>query len=261
MNFRSSFLSSISPVVKNLIIINLIFWLATELSPAIFRKWGIDASLTDILGMHYWASEKFNVSQLFTYMFMHGGFGHLFFNMFSLYMFGIMLENYWGARKFLTYYLITGIGAGIIQQLFWSVDLNSIVGAMNLAIDNKSGEFLLGYQAQLEQYFRISGLENFTYGDLTELKRLYLNIPVTVGASGSVFGLLLAFGWMFPDMRIMLLFFPVPIKAKYFVMIYGVAELFLGVARFSGDNIAHFAHLGGMLFGIILILIWKKKKF
>lgn len=218
-SYRSSFLDSIPPVVKNLIAINVIMWLATIALPPVLRRWGIDADLTDILGMHYWAADKFNPAQLMTYMFMHGGIGHVFFNMFALYMFGGVLENYWGPRRFFIYYMVTGVGAGIVQQLFWTVEYHSVVSA------------------------------------------LFLNLPVTVGASGSVFGLLLAFGWLFPDVRLMMLFFPVPIRARVFVILYGVAELFLGVANFSGDSVAHFAHLGGMLFGIVLILIWKKNQF
>lgn len=258
-NYRPSFLSSIPPVVKNLIAINAILWLATLLSPGIFRRWGIALDLTDVLGMHYWASDKFNLVQLITYMFMHGGFGHLFFNMFALYMFGGVLENFWGPKRFLVYYLITGIGAGVVQQIFWTVEYHQVVAAMNEAIAANSGEHLLNYQHVLEKYFRLSSLTHFNAADLIELKRMFLNLPVTVGASGSVFGLLLAFGWLFPDVKLMMLFFPVPIKARIFVLIYGVAELFLGVANFSGDSVAHFAHLGGMLFGIILILIWKKR--
>lgn len=218
-SYRSSFLDSIPPVVKNLIAINVIMWLATIALPPVLRRWGIDADLTDILGMHYWAADKFNPAQLMTYMFMHWGIGHVFFNMFALYMFGGVLENYWGPRRFFIYYMVTGVGAGIVQQLFWTVEYHSVVSA------------------------------------------LFLNLPVTVGASGSVFGLLLAFGWLFPDVRLMMLFFPVPIRARVFVILYGVAELFLGVANFSGDSVAHFAHLGGMLFGIVLILIWKKNQF
>lgn len=260
-SYRPSFLSSIPPVVKNLIAINLILWLATLLTPGIFRRWDLAFDLTDILGMHYWASDKFNLAQMITYMFMHGGLGHIFFNMFALYMFGSVLENFWGPKKFLIYYLITGIGAGIVQQLFWTVEYHAVVTAMNEAIAANSGEPLLPFQHILEKYFRLSSLTNFTAPDLMELKRMFLNLPVTVGASGSVFGLLLAFGWLFPDVRLMMLFFPVPIKARIFVLIYGVAELFLGVANFSGDSVAHFAHLGGMLFGIIMILIWKKRPY
>lgn len=256
---RSSFLDSIPPVVKNLLAINIILWLATLVLPGILARWGISADLTDILGMHYWASDKFNPAQLLTYIFMHGGFNHVFFNMFAVYMFGSSLEMLWGSRKFLTYYLITGVGAGIVQQLFWTIDFQSLINAMNDAIAANSGSLLVPFEGELMKYFRISGLASFDAPAIIEMKNMFMNLPVTVGASGSVFGLLLAFGWLFPEQRLMLLFIPYPIKARVFVTIYGVVELFLGVANFSGDNVAHFAHLGGMLFGILLILLWKKR--
>lgn len=259
-NYRPSFLSSIPPVVKNLIAINLILWLATLVAPGFFARWGVNVDLTDILGMHYWASEKFNPAQMITYMFMHGGFNHIFFNMFALYMFGGVLEQTWGNKRFLLYYLITGIGAGIIQQLFWTVEYHSVISALNEAIAVGSGNSLIPHEDVLSRYFRLSNLVAFDTATLIELKTMFLNLPVTVGASGSVFGLLLAFGWLFPEAKLMLIFFPVPIKARLFVLLYGVAELFLGVAQFSGDSVAHFAHLGGMLFGAILILIWRKKR-
>ncbi len=258
---RSSFLDSIPPVVKNLIAINLIMWLATLVLPSFLRRWGLSVDLTDILGMHYWASERFNPAQLMTYMFMHGGFGHVFFNMFALYMFGGVLENYWGPKRFLFYYMVTGVGAGIIQQLFWTVEFHSVINALNIAISSGSAAELEAYQHVLEKYFRFSNFSAMGPSDIIELKTMFLNLPVTVGASGSVFGLLLAFGWLFPEVKLMMLFFPVPIKARVFVILYGVAELFLGVANFSGDSVAHFAHLGGMLFGLILILIWRKNQF
>jgi membrane associated rhomboid family serine protease len=236
-NYKPSFLNSIPPITKNLIAINLIMWLATLVLPNFFERWGLNVDLTDILGMHYWLSDKFSLAQLITYMFLHGGFNHIFFNMFALYMFGGALEQFWGTKRFLIYYLITGIGAGIVQQLFWTVEFQSTLSAVNTAIANST----------------------IDAPSLIEQKRAFLDMPITIGASGSVFGLLLAFGWLFPEARLMLLFFPVPIKARIFVLIYGVVELTLGVAQFSGDNTAHFAHLGGMLFGAILILIWKKK--
>lgn len=239
--------------------INLILWLASIALPGLLLRFGLDFDLTDVLGMHYWASEKFKLSQLITYMFMHGGFNHIFFNMFALYMFGTTLENFWGPKKFLTYYLITGVGAGIVQQLFWTIEYQPVISALNQAISDNSGEVLLSYQHVLDRFFRLSDLTGFKAPDLIELKQIFMNLPVTVGASGSVFGLLLAFGWLFPEVRLMMLFIPVPIKARVFVLIYGVAELFLGVARFSGDSVAHFAHLGGMVFGIMLLLIWRKK--
>jgi len=239
-NYRPSFLSSIPPVVKNLIGINIVLFLASIVMPTIFSRFGINVDLNDILGMHYWESSKFNPAQLVTYAFMHGGFMHIFFNMFALFMFGGILEHVWGTKRFLIYYLVTAIGAGIIQQIFWTVEFHSALTAINQAISSD----VLNAPSLIEQ------------------KRLFLDSPnfITIGASGSVFGLLLAFGWLFPEERLFLMFIPVPIKARIFVFVYGVVELFQGVANFSGDNVAHFAHLGGMLFGAILILMWKRKK-
>ena len=237
-NYRPSFLNSIPPVVKNLIAINVVLWLASVVVPGIFMKWDLHVDLTDILGLHYWESAKFNPAQLVTYSFMHGGIGHIFFNMFAFYMFGGVLEQLWGTKRFLFYYLLTGVGAGLVQELFWTIEFHSAIAQINSAISSD----VLNAPALIEQ------------------KRAFLNALITIGASGSVFGLLLAFGWLFPEVRLMMLFIPIPIKARVFVLLYGVAELFLGVAQFSGDNIAHFAHLGGMLFGAILILFWKKKK-
>lgn len=259
-NNRPSFLSSIPPIVKNLIAINLILWLATIALPGIFRRWDLNVDLTDILGMHYWASDKFNIAQMFTYMFMHGGLNHIFFNMFALYMFGSVLEYTWGSKRFLIYYIFTGFGAAVVQQIFWTVEFQTLINAMDTAIAANSGVSLLPYQEVLSRYFSFSNLANFDAASLIDMKQMFVNMPVTIGASGSVFGVLLAFGWLFPEERIFLMFIPVPIKARIFVLLYGVAELFLGVARFSGDSVAHFAHLGGMLFGIILILIWRKRR-
>src|SRR5665647_977694 len=137
-NFKPSFLNSIPPVVKNIIAVNIILWLATLVTPGFFAKWGINVDLTDILGMHYWASNKFNPAQLVTYIFMHGGFNHIFFNMFALYMFGGVLEQLWGPKRFLFYYLVTGVGAGIMQQLFWSVEFQSAINEINVAISSNA---------------------------------------------------------------------------------------------------------------------------
>jgi len=259
-NYRSSFLSSIPPVVKNLIAINLILWLASVVTPGLLNRFGANTELSDILGMHYWASSKFNPAQLITYMFMHGGFEHLFFNMFALYMFGGILERLWGPKRFLFYYLVTGVGAAIIQQAFWSIEYHSVIKALDDAISANSGQVLLNSSSTIGQYFRLENISSFDAPALIEMKRLFLNMPITVGASGAVFGLLLAFGWLFPNQELYIMFIPIPIKAKYFVFFYGIIELFMGVAQFSGDSIAHFAHLGGMLFGAILIMYWKKKR-
>ena len=225
----NSFFSSIPPVTKNLIIINFLLWLATFV---LRNKFDID--LTDYLGLHYITSDGFNAAQLFTYMFMHdpNSIGHVFFNMFSVFIFGRTLEMVWGAKRFLFYYLTTGIGAGLIQELVWFLSMmgetTNAAEAINGAIVNIPIEY-------------------------------YASLLNTVGASGAVFGILLAFGMLFPNAEMFLMFVPIPIKAKYFVAFYGIVELFFGVAGAAGDNVAHFAHLGGMLFGLILILYWRKK--
>ncbi len=248
------------PVVKNILIINVILYLATLMLPTILRRWNIDIQLEDVLGMHYFASEKFNLLQLFTYMFMHGSVMHIFFNMFAVYMFGPIFEQVWGSRKFLFYYLVTGVGAGLVQQLFWYIELGDVFRAMNTALSSGSAEALVPFSGELSRYFRFSGdISQIPVTEVLQIKKELSNALLTIGASGAVFGILLAFGWLFPEQKLFLIFFPVPIKARWFVAGYAVAELFLGVASFAGDSVAHFAHLGGMLFGVLLILYWKKK--
>lgn len=232
--------TNIPIVTKNLIIINVLFWLATVLMTKL--------NLTDLLGLHYPAAKDFRLYQLITYMFMHGSVSHIFFNMFAVYMFGRILESVWGPRRFLTYYMITGIGAGLIQIL---------VAFLRI----KSAEAILDPEAIAMVYQEGAAVlkqgKNYMDPSLGELN-LLIN-TATVGASGSVFGILLAFGMLFPNMPLYIIPFPFPIKAKYMVMGYGAIELLAGVANFSFDNVAHFAHLGGMLFGIILVLYWRKK--
>lgn len=223
------FMSDLPVVTKNIIIINILVWLATLALPRI----GID--LVDLLGLHVIGASSFHLHQLLTYMFMHDphSFTHVFFNMFAVFMFGRILENLWGPKRFLLYYIITGLGAAITQELVWIYNLQDI--------------FMSNYQQV-----------NLGGGQLMPVQQ-YLNLYVTIGASGSVFGILLAFGMLFPNIPLYIMFIPIPIKAKYFVIFYGLAELFMGVANFGGDNVAHFAHLGGMLFGFIMIYMWKKK--
>lgn len=232
--FRRLF-SNIPPVVLNLIIINCLCLFATT----VFQSRGIN--LNYLLGLHYFSAPGFNVVQLITYMFMHANLSHLFFNMFSLYMFGRTLEQVWGSKRFLIYYLVTGVGAGLVQEAVWWYQVREMLSHEVIQLGQYSierADFLINY---LPEY----------------LNRAFL----TVGASGAVFGLLLAFGMLFPNASLYMMFIPVPIKAKFFVIGYGVLELFLGVSSFNGDNIAHFAHLGGMIFGFILIKIWKKQDF
>lgn len=191
--------SMLPTVVKNLLIINLIVFLATM----VLEKYGF-LLITNMCALNPIGSGRFRIWQLVTYMFMHANFEHLFFNMFALWMFGYVIENFWGSRRFLFYYLVCGVGAGLCNLLVpgWGI---------------------------------------------------------TVGASGAVYGILLAFGMMFPEERIYL-YFLVPIKAKWFVIGYAVIELLCGVTG-TAAGVAHFAHLGGMIFGFLLILYWRKHPF
>ncbi len=236
MTQRGSFFSSIPVVTKNLIIINFIVWLAT----AVFSS-RID--LRGLAGLHYIESGDFNPAQLITYMFLHADFTHLFFNMFALFMFGITLERVLGAKRFLFYYISCGIGAAIIQEITWYFTWESIF-IMPLA--NLNG---LTY----DQMAQIISQKMLMGEDLP-----FLNQLLTVGASGAVYGILLAFGMIFPNQPIYMMFIPVPIKAKYFVIGYGAIELLYGFGM-ANDGVAHFAHLGGMLFGLLMILYWKRK--
>ncbi len=214
------------PVTKNLIIINVLFYVGTLVA----ARYGID--LSNYLGLHFFMAQDFNVAQLISYMFMHGGFTHLFFNMFAVWMFGRILEQVWGPKRFLFYYIICGIGAGLIQELVQYIQ----------------------YVVELSAYDSV----NVGEGLIIPMQQ-YLNLMKTVGASGAVYAILLAFGMLFPNEKMFIIPFPFPIKAKYFVGGYAVLELVEGIANSSTDNVAHFAHLGGMIFGFILIMYWKKK--
>jgi len=241
-------MSSVPTVTKNIIIINAIMWFAT----VVLYKTGFD--LQNILGMHYIGSDAFLPYQLVTYMFMHdmGSITHVFFNMFAVFIFGRVLEQVWGPKRFLVYYLVTGVGAGLIQQLAWYIDMRHFLNAVNDYLIN-------GDSSVLSMFLNVQDGINYSSSSIVAAKDTILNNLITVGASGSVFGILLAFGMLFPNAPLYLMFIPIPIKAKYMVIGYGLIELFAGVANFSGDNVAHFAHLGGMLFGYFLIRYWKKK--
>lgn len=239
MNYRPSS-NTLPPVVKNLIIINVIMLFATF----VLQIRGID--LTSILGLHYFQSSEFRPYQLVTHMFMHGGLAHLFFNMFALWMFGRVLESVWGPKRFFIYYFVTGLGAAALHTFVNFMVFQYLASSMPA----ESVQMVLSQGTEI-----FNQGKNFTDPDAAKLN-LLLNIP-TVGASGAVFGLLLGFGMLFPNTQLMLLFPPIPIKAKYFVMGYGAIELFSGITN-SGSNIAHFAHLGGMLFGFFMIRYWNK---
>lgn len=233
--------SGIPPVVKNLILINIILLLASWTAAAVFN---ID--LNTVLGLYYPRSEMFRPYQIITHMFMHGGLAHLFFNMFALFMFGRVLEQVWGSKRFFIYYFVSGLGAALTHEAVIAVQYQKLVNA----IGPEQMQMVIERGADLWQSGR-----TFTDPDMRQLNAI-LNIP-TVGASGAVFGILLAFGVLFPNTQLMLLFPPIPIKAKYFVIGYGALELYFAITQ-PGSNIAHAAHLGGMIFGYILIRIWRK---
>lgn len=212
-------------VTKNLIIINALLFLGTIVA----ERYGID--LNDLLGLHFFLADKFNPAQLFTYMFMHGGLSHLFFNMFAVWMFGRILEQVWGPKRFLFYYILCGVGAGIVQEIVQFIHYETV----------------------------LSSYANVDLGGQIVPMADYLNLMVTVGASGAVYAILLAFGMLFPNHEIFIIPLPFPIKAKYLVIGYAVLELYLGLSNNASDNVAHFAHLGGMIFGFILIMYWRKK--
>lgn len=234
-------------VVKNLLILNVLMFVAKLL----MESKGV--SLDHLLGMHYVESKAFEPYQIVTYMFMHGSPMHLFFNMFALVIFGSALERVWGPKRFFTFYLVTGVGALIVHVLVAYFRMQDILVAYSPEEQAKLLEIIKGEGLE---YLKTG--QNYIEEPLSTLNEIF-NIPM-VGASGAIFGLLLAFALYFPNTQLMLLFPPIPIKAKYFVGIYVVLELYLGYSQNGGDNVAHFAHLGGALFGFILVMIWKKNR-
>jgi len=212
----------------------------------VLKGFGID--LDQILGLHFFKSPEFKPYQIITHMFMHGGLMHIFFNMFALWMFGRILETVWGPKRFFIFYFVSGLGAVFLHELVNYIHFVSLRNSLS------AENFNYVIQHGREIYMQGKG---FTFSKMQALNEI-MNVP-TIGASGAVFGVLLAFGMLFPNTQLMLLFPPIPIKAKWFVIFYGALELWLGLTQ-PGSNIAHFAHLGGMLFGFILIKIWNKKR-
>jgi membrane associated rhomboid family serine protease len=272
MSFFGSSDSNFPPVIKNIIIINVIVFLATLLPAA-------SDFMTNHLALYSLKSPKFEPHQVVTHMFMHAGIGHIFFNMFGVFMFGRVLEQVWGSKKMLIFYTVTGLGAAAIHLTVNYIQMNHM---MNLANDFIQNPTYLGFDQFVEKHKNVLSPGSLDYVTnfmqswfykpddasfipqarqiVTDIASVNLDIP-TVGASGAVFGLLVAFAMLFPDVELMLIFLPIPIKAKYFIPVYALLELFLGVANFKGDNIAHFAHLGGALFGFLLVKYWKRNQF
>ena len=218
-------MNKLPPITKNLLIINVLCWMGTM---ALY-KYGID--LHKLCGLHFFLAPDFHIWQLITYQFLHEGFTHLFLNMFAVWMFGRIMEMQWGSNRFLLFYLICGIGAGLTQELF-----------------------------QFVQYeITLSGIDPVT-PQVVHALRGYMNAILTVGASGAVYGILLGYGMTFPDNQLFIIPIPFPIKAKWLVVGYVVIELALGLKNSAADNVAHFAHLGGMLAGFLMILYWRHKE-
>jgi membrane associated rhomboid family serine protease len=234
--FYSGRVSNTPPVVKNLLIINVVMFLGTIMFARLFN-----VDLNRILGLFYFQSPYFGPWQLVTHMFMHGGIAHIFFNMWALWIFGKTLESVWGSQRFLVYYLVTGLGAAFVHSLVLYLQLGPDVAALKDAysVEKINPKLLAEILKPGNPYY--------------ELGRNLLT--PTVGASGAVYGVLLAFGMLFPNTPLFIIPIPFPIKAKWLVIGFGALELFLGITR-TGDNIAHFAHLGGMVFGFILVKYW-----
>lgn len=217
-------MNNLPTVTKNLLIINVLCFFGTIVA----KRYGIDVEA--LLGLHFFLADTFNPAQLITYMFMHANFQHIFFNMFAVWMFGRVLEQVWGPRRFLFYYILCGIGAALIQE----------------------GVYYMEYVTDWSNYTIVD-----YGGGIVAPMQDFLNKLNTVGASGAVYAILLAFGMLFPNSQMFIFPIPFPVKAKYFVIGYAVLEIVLGIS--GSDGIAHFAHLGGMLFGFILIIYWRKK--
>ncbi len=264
---------NLPPVVKNILIINVVLFAFTYLIP-IPRL-----NLVEHLSVYYFQSEKFRPYQLITHMFMHGGIGHIFFNMFGLFIFGRVIEGTWGSKKMFILYFASGFGAILLHDLIIWVQYNPIIQAGNSFFSNPSVEQFTTFVQKHEKYFTInvydfieswqSNPSNSVYikqavesirNIITGIHTTIFDVPL-LGASGAIFGLLAAFATLFPNVELMFIFFPVPIKAKYIVPFYAIIELFSGVANFKGDHIAHFAHLGGAIVGFIIARYWKKNQF
>ena len=258
----------ITPVVKNLLIINVLLFLATFVLDYQFRF-----DLTRFLALYYPGSEYFQPYQFVTHMFMHGGWAHIFFNMYALWMFGTAIENAWGGKRFLFYYLLTGLGAAALHTLVnyfsFSGMASQITAFQNTPSPELFKQFVEAHKNNfnqnvydfIHQWSMSPDNSGYAATALENMHRIYqstVNIP-TVGASGAIYGILLAFGMMYPNAQLMLIIPPIPIKAKWMVVALAAIALVLGFSQ-PGSHIAHFAHLGGMLFGYILIRYWMARR-
>lgn len=225
-DFRLGRSQVIPPIIKNLIIINVIVFLV---------QWTMDRSgshfMDNFFALHDIRSDFFKPHQIITYMFLHGGFLHIFWNMLILWMFGSILENYWGPKRFLTFYIVCGIGAALLHLLVLYHELTPYWQELNQAPIHDQMEYRSAFGAPIN--------------------------TATLGASGAIFGCMVAFGLLFPN-SLIYIYALIPVKAKWAVLAYVIYELFLGVQNNAGDNVAHWAHLGGGLVGLLLVFYWRK---
>lgn len=258
-------MGSTPPVVLNLIIINALMLLLT------WFLGNMNIDIVNILGLHSFYSSSFYIWQPITNIFLHGDIMHLFFNMFSLWMFGRILEQVWGGKKFLLYYLMTGVGASLLNSVVTIAEVEWMRHSAEQVLANTTPDtffdfvksYAPGAKGEISSF--LDGWYNSPKDTayIKEAKEAVYTImdarsdSITIGASGSVYGVLLAFGMLFPNMMLLLLFPPIPIKAKYMVMIFAAFELYFGISG-KQSGIAHFAHLGGMLVGFFIIRYWKK---
>ena len=238
MNYNNQYspgpFAGLPVVTKNIIIINVIMYLAT----LAFETVNVD--LVKLFGLHYYLADDFKPHQFITYIFMHGGFSHILFYMLGVYIFGQVLEQVWGPKRYLIFYILTGLGAALAQYIIMHFEISDVLDIVNQDINSRN-------------------LDTSQRTELINQKYEYLNKHVIIGASGSLFGLLGGFGMLFPNRELYLYFF-IPIKAKWLVILYGGFEIFSGLQNNPTDNVAHFAHIGGLLVGIALVLFWRKDR-
>ncbi|MCG8340280.1 MAG: rhomboid family intramembrane serine protease [Cytophagales bacterium] len=254
----------LTPIVKNILLLNIGLFLIQSF---------LGVNLVDILGLRYIASDHFKPYQFFTHLFVHADFMHLFSNMFTLFMFGAILENTLNSRRFLMFYIITGLGAAVLYSFIYYFEVNKIEIAYHAYLADPGPEHFNTYLSQFSQgaYKEFYDFSTIFFDHANDTKyiaeskviaqKLYelkANIPI-VGASGAIFGILMAFAMLFPNVELFLLFLPIPIKAKYFIALFGTYELYAGLQKNPSDNVAHFAHLGGILFAYFFIRWWRKR--
>lgn len=237
-----SFFSNLPIVTRNLLIVNIIIWAFMAITPD-----SVNSRIMELGGLHYFSSPGFGVWQFFTYMFIHANFMHLFFNMWGLLMFGMLIEQSMGSKRFLFYYITCGLGAALAQMGVYAYMIHDVAASLNpveysMVLENGWNTLKDGYQFINPTMAELNGLINGT----------------TVGASGAIFGILIAVAFLFPNLTMFIMFLPFPVKAKWMVLGYGIIELFQGVVG-TADGVAHFAHLGGLAVGFLILCYWRYK--